>query len=125
MITRLKLFEKITIDDDYSFFIIYGNQSNAIAILRRLKDERLNEIIDGLENNIWRGRYKHSIATFIYYYNIGHSTPFTYSTINDMKEKEVIFGEHSKWNFKGELKLDDNWNIVLDTFEADTKKYNL
>jgi hypothetical protein len=122
MITKFKIYENKLILEPNSCWVIYGNLYKVISILKKITEidkKHLPDIIKSLESNIWRNKYIHSIGTFIF----THSNPnySYYMTFNSDEEKKEIMEKH---NFKGEIKLVYD-KIVLDTFEANVKKYNL
>jgi len=133
MITNFKIFEHTTnFEPEFnSCWVTYGNLKKVVEILKQIKIDSRNQkqfnidnIIKDLEKNIWRNKYKNSIGTIIYCHNGLYNHNITYDTFNNNIEKEIRINKNNFINFKGEIKL-ENGKIVLDTLEADTKKYNL
>ena len=132
MIIKFKLFEnyetieELTIEK-FSYWMIYGSQSNCIKILHKLRLKLYNDecnlysIIEKIDKNIRDNTYPDIIGTIFCFQN----ESFVYGPVKtDFQKNEIIMSQLSNYNFKGEIKEVDG-EIVVDTLEVYTNKYNL
>ena len=133
MITKFKIFENNIEFVNSSYWVIYGNKQNAIDILKKIISKnnyspsiigRLKSMIISMEEYIFKNIYKHSIGQFIVFQKNSYFEQLLFSTFDDESEKIDFMNRHKNFEFKGEIKL-ENDNLILDPLEADVNKYNL
>lgn len=138
----LKYFENVKIKP-ISAWIIYGGKENIVTILQKIgkqlycpcnatviyepdiisKTETMNSIHETIVRINDCDLWFNNLGFILYYSQYG----FSFSVVVDENEKEKklkIVNIDGTYEFKGELKI-ENDELVLDTIEIDTKKYNL
>jgi len=136
MIIDFKLFESNIVIEQDDCYVIYGKENKIINVLKELINtteidiDNISDIINDVRHDIRRNRYPEYIGMFIFNDGGGDfdfKNKLTYWIFENIFEKNTAvkgFIKQQNYNFKGELRLENN-NLILDDIEIYTDKYNL
>ena len=103
---------------DNSYYLVNGNMTNLIDIFKAINQLNTTSIIKQLID----GEYT---KVFSFYISKHHDRFSFWLLSGERSEKEATdFYKKRELTYRGELKIVDN-ELILDTLELDSNKYNL